>query len=305
MDLRKLRHAVFLADRGNFTAAAARLHLSQPALSRSIQSLEEELGLMLFERVATGVVPTAAGAAVIDEARGLLGQADGLKAHAQRLARGETGRVRLGLGPMFAGLLTDYLRAVWQPAQAVEVQVHILPAERLVGRLLADELDFFVADGRAARDHPALAIERIGEVPVGYHVRPGHPLVRSKAISVADLASFPRVSPSLPSVPVETADAVRESSRAEAGRIYCEQLPTLVDLAAASDAVLLAITPAIGEHIRAGALVTLDIPAISDWTAQIVIARRARPFPAPTVERYAVAMADHFRRSWLGEASCA
>lgn len=305
MDLRKLRHAVFLADRGNFTAAAARLHLSQPALSRSIQSLEEELGLILFERIATGVVLTSAGAAVIEEARGLLAQAEGLKAHAQRLARGETGRVRIGLGPMFAGLLTDYLRAVWQPAQAVEVQVHILPAERLVSRLLADELDFFIADGRAARDHSAIAIERIGEVPVGYHVRPGHPLARLKDISLADIASFPRVSPSLPSVSVEATDAVRESARVEAGRIYCEQLPMLVDLTAGSDAVLLAITPAIGDHILARELVTLDIPAISGWTAQIVIARRARLFPAPTVERYAAAMADHVRRRWIGEASCA
>ena len=305
MDLRKLRHAVFLADRGNFTAAAARLHLSQPALSRSIQSLEEELGLILFDRIATGVVPTAAGAAVIEEARGLLAQAEGLKAHAQRLARGETGRVRIGIGPMFAGLLTDYLRAVWKPAQAVEVQVHILPAERLVARLLADELDFFIADGRAARDHSGIAVERIGDVPVGYHVRPGHPLARSKKISVADMAAFPRASPGLPSVSVDTGEAVRESARVEAGRIYCEQLPMLVDLTAGSDAVLLAITPAIGEQLRAGELVTLDIPAIADWTAQIVVARRALLFPAPTVERYAAAMADHIRRCWIEVASCA
>ena len=79
----------------------------------------------------------------------------------------------------------------------------------------------------------------------------------------------------------------------------------LVDLTAGSDAVLLAITPAIGDHILARELVTLDIPAISGWTAQIVIARRARLFPAPTVERYAAAMADHVRRRWIGEASCA
>ena len=65
MDLRKLRHAVFVADWGNFTTAAARLHLSQPALSRSIQTLEDELGLKLFERVAAGVVTTVAGASVI------------------------------------------------------------------------------------------------------------------------------------------------------------------------------------------------------------------------------------------------
>lgn len=81
----------------------------------------------------------------------------------------------------------------------------------------------------------------------------------------------------------------------------CGQLPTLVDLTAASDAVLLAI----GEHIRSGALVMLDIPAISDWRAQVVHACRAHLCPAPAVERYAAAMAGHIRRCWFGEASCA
>ena len=299
MDLRKLRHAVFVADWGNFTTAAARLHLSQPALSRSIQTLEDELGLKLFERVAAGVVTTVAGAAVIEEARGLLEQADGLRAHAQRLSRGETGRVRIGVGPMFAGLLTDYLRDVWQPLQPVEVQVHILPVERLVSRLLADELDFFVADGRAARDHPAIAAERVGEMPVGYHVRQGHDLAGRKRLTVADIAAYPRASPNLPAVPLDAGDAVRASSRTDAGRLFCEQLPTLVELTVHSDAVLLALSAAVAGEIEAGRLVTLDIAGIAGWSAQIVIARRARLHATPTVERYAAAMADHVRRCWI------
>lgn len=299
MDLRRLRHAVFLADWGNFTAAAARLHLSQPALSRSIQSLEDELGLKLFERIAAGVVTTTAGSAVVEEARTLLGQAEGLKAHAQRLSRGETGRVRIGLGPMFAGLLTDYLQAVWQPSQAVEVQVHILPVERLVSRLLSDDLDFFVADGRAARDHPSIAVEPIGTAPIGYHVRPGHELLDRKRLSVADIAAYPRASSNLPMVPLDAGPAVRQSSRPEAGSVYCEQVSTLVELTARSDAVLLAISAAIAEHIDAGRLLTLAIPEIADWSAQIVIARRARLYPTPTAERYAVAMATHVRNRWI------
>lgn len=305
MNLIKLRHAIFLADWGNFTAAAARLNLSQPALSRSIQSLEDELGLLLFERMATGVVPTTAGASIIEDARGLLSQADGLMARAGRLARGETGRVRIGVGPMFAGLLTDYLRGVWQPAQAVEVEIHILPGEALVNRLLADELDFFVADGSTARHHAGIAIEHIGHVPVQYHVRKGHPLGDRHAIAIEDMVIYPRASPKLPSVPVDPGGAVNESVRVESGRIYCEQLQTLVDLTHCSDAILLAITPAIGSHINSGDLVTLDIPALSDWNAQIVLARRAGLTPAPTVERYASAMVEHVQLNWMGVSNSA
>ena len=84
MDLNKWRHAVGVADNGSFTAAAMHLHISQPALSRSIQSLERELGLVLFERNAAGVVVTATwraamGQPVLDQARTLLGQAEALQ----------------------------------------------------------------------------------------------------------------------------------------------------------------------------------------------------------------------------------
>lgn len=300
MNLIKLRHAIFLADWGNFTAAAARLNLSQPALSRSIQSLEEELGLLLFERMATGVVPTTAGASVLDDARGLLSQANGLVARAGRLARGETGRVRIGVGPMFSDLLTDYLSGVWRSAQDVEVEVHILPGEVLVNRLLADELDFFVADGSIARHHSGIAIENIGSVPVRYHVRKGHPLCGLGAIKIEDMVVFPRASPSLPSVPVGPRTAANASARVESGRIYCEQLQTLIDLTYCSDAVLLAISPAIGSHLRSGDLITLDIPTLSDWNAEIVLARRAGLTPAPTIERYASAMVEHVQLNWIG-----
>ena len=72
MDLKRLRYAIGLADELNFARAAEKLHLSQPALSRSIQTLEEELGMLLFDRDNRNVAVTTAGAVFLDRARQLL-----------------------------------------------------------------------------------------------------------------------------------------------------------------------------------------------------------------------------------------
>jgi DNA-binding transcriptional LysR family regulator len=80
MDLRLLRYFVAVAEERHFGRAAARLHMSQPPLSRAIKQLEADLGIVLLHRSATGVTLTAAGALLHDEARTLLEHADQVRA---------------------------------------------------------------------------------------------------------------------------------------------------------------------------------------------------------------------------------
>ncbi|MGE5170955.1 MAG: LysR family transcriptional regulator [Rudaea sp.] len=96
MDLRVLRYFVTVAATRNFGRAAAALSISQPPLSRQIRGLEAELGVDLFVREPRGVRLTAAGAALLPQARRLLRESDALVAGARQLARGEVGVVRLG-----------------------------------------------------------------------------------------------------------------------------------------------------------------------------------------------------------------
>ena len=72
VDLKRLAHLLALADECHFARASKRVHLSQPAFSRSIQAIERDLGLQLFDRAAGDVKPTPAGAFVIERARRLL-----------------------------------------------------------------------------------------------------------------------------------------------------------------------------------------------------------------------------------------
>src|SRR5690348_13840415 len=96
MDLRRIRHFIVLAETLNFSRAAERLHIAQPALSVSIQKLEAELGTKLFERTSTGVLLTVSGEAALLEARRLLLHGDQMIRVARDAAQGTGGRLRIG-----------------------------------------------------------------------------------------------------------------------------------------------------------------------------------------------------------------
>ena len=109
MTLTQLRHFVGLAQAGSFAQAARLLFLTQPALSRSIQALEEELGAPLLDRLGRRIALTPLGHEVLDRARRLVSEADALKQVSQGLQAGLIGRLRMGLSSA-PGVLLSQLR---------------------------------------------------------------------------------------------------------------------------------------------------------------------------------------------------
>lgn len=103
LDLNKLDHLIAVAEEGSVTRAAARLHLSQQALSTSIRVLEREVGVPLLERGTAGVTVLPAGAALIEDARVLNGMARAALRRARQTGRGETLTLRIGHTPAVTG----------------------------------------------------------------------------------------------------------------------------------------------------------------------------------------------------------
>src|SRR5262245_16430318 len=101
MELRHLRALIAVAEELHFGKAAARLHISQPPLSRQIRQLEAELGIELFHRTKRQVELTEAGRVFLDEVRGILAQTDRAKQLATRMSRGEIGRLKVGVTTMY------------------------------------------------------------------------------------------------------------------------------------------------------------------------------------------------------------
>ncbi len=110
MDLRHARTFVTVAELGTVSRAAVRLHIAQPALSRQIRDLEEELDLKLFDRVGRRLVLTGEGEQLLGDCRALLNCASAIGERAQQLRRGDAGILKVAASPQFIeGTLSGFL----------------------------------------------------------------------------------------------------------------------------------------------------------------------------------------------------
>ena len=136
MNLRHLRAFTTIADAGGFARAAARLNLSQPALSRQIHALESELDVLLFDRVGRRVQLTSEGEDLLRRSRRLLADANSLGERARSLKSGDTGILRVGATPqMIENLFADFLTRYRRRHPGVEVHLVEDGGARLHGRL--------------------------------------------------------------------------------------------------------------------------------------------------------------------------
>src|SRR5262245_51156880 len=125
MELRHLRYFVAVAEEQNVTRAAARLHVSQPPLSRQIRDLEDELGIALFEHGAKAVRLTEVGRVFLTEARAALRRVDDAVQMVKAAAQGQRGEIHVGYAPSLAvELLPRVLKTFQDSNPGVRVQLH-------------------------------------------------------------------------------------------------------------------------------------------------------------------------------------
>jgi len=142
IELRQLRYFVTVAEELHFGRAARRLHMTQPPLSQTIMALEEMLGAPLFERNRRGVSLTAAGAALLPEARRLLEQSAGLAELVQRAATGASGRLSLAfVSSADYSVLPPTLRAYRAEYPQVEITLKEATSDLQLDDLLEGRVD--------------------------------------------------------------------------------------------------------------------------------------------------------------------
>jgi len=159
LNLKRLRSLIVVAEEGNLSRAATRLHLSQPALSRRIRELEKDLRFSLFERVGRGIRLTGEGRGFLAQCRDLLAHADAVEERAKAFASGEGGVLRAGASPqMLECLFPDLLVRYRARYPLVEVELVEGTSGDLETRIERGEIDFAViAPARADRfDHRVL-----------------------------------------------------------------------------------------------------------------------------------------------------
>lgn len=152
-DLRQLRYFLVLAEEPSFTRAAARLHLTQQALSLAVKQLEQRVGIELIVRRPGRVELTPAGAALLDHAARTVAAADELEAAMRAQRNGAEGRLRVGLSMDGAGPLTAPILAALRDARPhVEVLVSALDPSRGVGPLVDGGVDVAILHGPLPED---------------------------------------------------------------------------------------------------------------------------------------------------------
>lgn len=192
LELRHLRYFLAVAEEGNFTRAAARVGIGQPPLSQQIQALERDLGTPLFRRTHAGAELTAAGAAFLGEVRRVLVDVERAAETARRVARGESGRLRLGFtasaafNPVVPRLIRDFRRQ-WPQ---VELLLEETNTAGLLVALAEGKLDAaFVRYGLSTP--PDLQLLRFADEPMKIAVPAAHRLAALDSAPLAALAGEP------------------------------------------------------------------------------------------------------------------
>ncbi len=160
MELRHLRYFVAVAEALNFTKASARLRVAQPALSRQMTDLEDEIGVDLMKRSPRGVTLTAEGRLFLDEVRELLKRADESVEKVRALARGEYGELHVGYAPSpTVEILPPALAAFQKAVPRVKVLLHDLSSDELIAGAEIDHVG--KAGCRTARRSPPQRLLRV------------------------------------------------------------------------------------------------------------------------------------------------
>ena len=248
MTLVQLRHLISLAQTGSFSKSAVALFLTQPALSRSVRALENELGQPLFDRIGRHSEVTPFGREVVDRARQIVHAADDLRESGQQLARGMAGSLRIGLGSgPGAMLMTPLLLHMATHHPQLHLEVSRGRTELLERSLRERAIDALVVDARSLTPAPDLRATGTYEMRGSFLCRRGHPLARKRGgVSFDQLREFPIASTPLSD---EVARVLVERYGPEAHpqrcvTLHCEELPSLVELARHTDTVLIAIRAA-------------------------------------------------------------
>jgi DNA-binding transcriptional LysR family regulator len=259
MDLRHLRHALALAEARNFQRAADSMHISQSALSRSIQALERSLGAQLFDRGAKDVEPTELGRLLLEHAAHVEGAARDLRRELA-LAQGlESGELSVGAGPYAGAALLGVVAArLSHRHPKLHLKLVIAPWDELHGRLLSRDIDLMVADLRSIRALDEFETRDLAPHPARVMCRADHPLTELQAPTIADMLRFPVAGPTMTEDDID--GVLRLIAAPERRRLrqrgilttVCDSAPVLKTMVQHSETLALLYLFLVEEELRRG-----------------------------------------------------
>lgn len=300
MNLRQLEHFVALAETGSFSKAAARLHVTQPALSRSIQQLEQELGGPLVDRVGKRNEVTPLGKEVLTRARQISFQAVELKRAGELLASGGLGEIRIGFGAGPGAVLTvPFMRMMATTHPRTRVTVTRGPVEAQLAALRARQIDGLLIDLRSVPPSADLQIEHVADLRGAFLCRAKHPLARHRKVTFSDVLQYPiassPISPERRRLLVDRYGP--EADPQFCTTIVCEDVAPLIETTLATNAIFLGTAAAGGEALAKGRLLELTLTPALNASGTFGLVTLAGRTQAPAMSLLRAFAKEHLRDS--------
>lgn len=292
MDYRKVQLFLAAARLGNMTEAAASLDISQPALSKSIKSLEKTLGVRLLERGRFGVSVTPFGQALMQHGQVMEAEMRNAVGEIQAMRGAQRGHVMMGCGPTEATrLLPLALQALTQDNPDIKVTVLYGLNEALMPWVKQGEVDFALSSVPARATDPDLSHERLLTENATVVARAGHPLAQHKVVTPDMLTPYPWVLPRQRELERLAFDDYFVAHGLEPPTAQVETTSTVLmkSMVMQSDALTFIPEELIYWEVRAGQLQPLQATG-NPWVRHVGVTRRCKGTLSPASQRLLTAI---------------
>lgn len=276
VNTRQLHHFLAVIDTGSLSAAAEAVHLSLPALSRSIKALEDELRVTLFDRTSRRLCPTPYALEYLDRARRIVfDEREGSRALGL-MKSGEYGPLAFGMGSSIAiDLLAPLIQQLLSQGPTLRIHAQVESSDILMEALRREKLDFIIGDINLAAHSEELIAEPLYKCSYGWFAGKNHPLANSKNLGISQLEQYPIVGSGFISTALSYSMAQLYKWQLPLDKHFSasiNNLETVHKLVASSHMIAPSTFVAMLHPLRSGDVVCLDVtPALElDMTLGII-----------------------------------
>ncbi|MFJ4290835.1 LysR family transcriptional regulator [Cupriavidus sp. NPDC089707] len=298
MDTQKLLHLLAIVEHGTFSEAARAVHLTQPALSRSIRALEHELKAPLFDRGARRARLTVFGELVADRARRMRLEERQLRRDLDLLRGGEEGSLTIGVAPAPAALLlTPFLIHMAQAHPRIKVRTETGATSALLDALRRETIDAIVGDAYVLRAADDIELEPLGELPAGLVCRAGHPILRKRRIDIETIRAYPVATTTLSTIVSRQLAELwgPEAAPDKLFTLHCDNLDMLRSVTLATDTLLFGVLSITRQERAAGLMAEVPMPPDPRRCGRYGIARMAARSLSPALETLYAFTREHWK----------
>lgn len=265
-----------LAEYGSFCRAAEAMNITQPAFSRSVQSLEDALGVQLFDRTSRQIKLTPIGLRSVDAARDILKSAAEFHRVIDHTRSCEVGEIRIGLGNVTSGLFgAPIMRGYAERLPMMRLLLIVGAPECLYEQLRTEQIDLVVGNTEATRSQGGLELEEYGQFERGFFCRTGHPLAEATSVTIDDLMAYPvGATYPLPDIVQHTIKHTYAFSSNDAFfRLESNHYGAFIDLMSNSDTIVFGSKIAYLLQFKRGEVIQLPVTPMFPYGMTLTVAR--------------------------------